>query len=630
MDAFGAVYIIENGQQFWSELEEILHVPSDCTLSRLDSALKSFIKLCSSYHEQFLQSPMQLEHACDTLLASELFTFHSERMCDLLLDDAKTTTDPHTQLIVYSILLSYGRRNSNFLRSHRRWQPILPLLMDHVRLEFDLDVDDMFIGGSASGSNSGIGPKGLVIPIEAKLRSSSLKMLYEVLRVQKLSIYDLQLFDDQFIDYLFDLVEATRDHPDEAFNYAVIKFIVALNEQFMLASLPDTPRLDGVVDEDGKRPESENRILRVLMSRLGSSMTFGENMIFMLNRANRTPEDRVMQLLVLKILYLLFTTKGTSEYFYTNDLCVLVDVFLREIVDLDESNESLRHTYLRVLHPLLTKTQLRTMPYKRPQIVHVLESLIGNSKFREINPTTKRLVQRCLGGEWCVQLRRDKLHNEDGRRNSGSNSDSMSVTSAPSASQTFTNTTSVPSDSKTKILKSSRSHENLKARHHKQQRTHSHIAEAYRHGSNDSSASLPHVASAAVQNPTLDAPAARRRDRATSVNTAVPVLERHAHVLETTSEYSQEPQDLPRISDLSISPDIQVIPVAASAIDLTDASRMGPPRARTASPRRAAPAPPVQRRKPPAIPADAAARTRHLMAASPSSLSPLSAGYRKS
>ena len=47
-----------------------------------------------------------------------------------------------------------------------------------------------------------------------------------------------------------------------------------------------------------------------------------------------------MQLLVLKILYVLFTTKGTCEYFYFNDLTVLVDVFLREITDLDEENES--------------------------------------------------------------------------------------------------------------------------------------------------------------------------------------------------------------------------------------------------------------------------------------------------
>jgi hypothetical protein len=43
---------------------------------------------------------------------------------------------------------------------------------------------------------------------------------------------------------------------------------------------------------------------------------------------------------VLKMLYLLFTTKDTSEYFYTNDLCVLVDVFLRELVDLDEESDS--------------------------------------------------------------------------------------------------------------------------------------------------------------------------------------------------------------------------------------------------------------------------------------------------
>lgn len=38
---------------------------------------------------------------------------------------------------------------------------------------------------------------------------------------------------------------------------------------------------------DPGRPEGENRVLRILMSRLSSSMTFGENMIFMLNRAGK-------------------------------------------------------------------------------------------------------------------------------------------------------------------------------------------------------------------------------------------------------------------------------------------------------------------------------------------------------
>jgi hypothetical protein len=54
-----------------------------------------------------------------------------------------------------------------------------------------------------------------------------------------------------------------------------------------------------------------------------------------------------MQVLVLKLLYLLFTTPGASEFFYTNDLCVLVDVFLRELVDLDEASESVSvHDYM--------------------------------------------------------------------------------------------------------------------------------------------------------------------------------------------------------------------------------------------------------------------------------------------
>lgn len=183
---------------------------------------------------------------------------------------------------------------------------------------------------------------------------------------------ELGIFDDTFIEYLFDLVEQTRDMHDETFNYSVIKLIVcqpypevypqfltltqvALNEQFMVASLQShtpQPHPNGFAQQQAepRGPEGTNRILRVLMSRVSSSPTFGENLIFMLNRADRTPEDLCMQLLVLKLLYLLFTTKGMTEYFYTNDLCVLVDVFLREIGDIDEDNESVSRYTTRAIN----------------------------------------------------------------------------------------------------------------------------------------------------------------------------------------------------------------------------------------------------------------------------------------
>ncbi|KAF8273593.1 hypothetical protein EI94DRAFT_1795013 [Lactarius quietus] len=371
MDGFGIVYLIDNAQQFWSELEDILKIPGNASLSLLDATLKRSIAFSASYHEQYLQSPLQLEHACNLIFDSELFAFHSERMCEILTDEAAVNTDPHTQFILFSTLLLYGRRNPGFLRSCKRWEPLFPLLMDHVLADLDPDIEDTF-----SGSTSASGPS-------------------TVCRSSKLSVAELKVFDDSFLDKLFDLVEQTRSMHDETFNYSVIKLIVHLIERaIMVAELSSKPH-NGLTNVTN----SQNRVLHVLIRRHGTSQTFGENMIFMLNRAGRAPEDLVMQLLVLKMLYILFNTKGLSEYFYTNDLCVLVDVFLREIVDLDEESESLRHTFLRVLHPLLTKTQLRSLPYKRPHIVRALESLVAYQDIRDVSSTTKRLVDRCLSGE---------------------------------------------------------------------------------------------------------------------------------------------------------------------------------------------------------------------------------------
>ncbi len=56
----------------------------------------------------------------------------------------------------------------------------------------------------------------------------------------------------------------------------------------MVASLePRSPRADGKEHLASKKPEEANRVFRILVARMRSSMTFGENLIFMLNRAGR-------------------------------------------------------------------------------------------------------------------------------------------------------------------------------------------------------------------------------------------------------------------------------------------------------------------------------------------------------
>lgn len=182
---------------------------------------------------------------------------------------------------------------------------------------------------------------------------------------------------------------------------------LVLNEQYMVyANATDSP---------GSEQALTNRILKLLSSHGPSYRTFGENLILLLNRESTLSA----QLLILKLLYLLFTTPSTYEYFYTNDLHVLVDVIIRNLLDLDpgqngsglpyddtmlDGQRMLRHTYLRVLCPLLKNTQLAREEnnYKRDELRKTLFLLINRSSahFAPVDETVIRLVLRCKQIDW--------------------------------------------------------------------------------------------------------------------------------------------------------------------------------------------------------------------------------------
>lgn len=62
--------------------------------------------------------------------------------------------------------------------------------------------------------------------IEGIIGLEATDLLYEVLRVKRLSKEELPLFSEAFITHLFDIVEQTRDG-DEAYNFTVIRLIVS-------------------------------------------------------------------------------------------------------------------------------------------------------------------------------------------------------------------------------------------------------------------------------------------------------------------------------------------------------------------------------------------------------------------
>lgn len=239
-----------------------------------------------------------------------------------------------------------------------------------------------------------------------------LELVYEMSRIQRLTWEDLSAVSDGLVLYLFQIIEGLSNDVNDPYHYHIIRVLLVLNEQYMVFSTTNN--------------RITNRVLKVLATHGHAYKTFGENLILLLNREAETS----LQLLILKLLYLMFSNEGTAEYFYTNDLRVLTDVILRNLLDLPSpledsaggrTSEALRHTYLRVLHPLLANSQFKQSgeSYKREEIRKVLrllghqtieatevkigEEASGSSIFAHFAPTdatTLRLLKRCAMVDW--------------------------------------------------------------------------------------------------------------------------------------------------------------------------------------------------------------------------------------
>ncbi|KAK0882501.1 pre-rRNA processing [Friedmanniomyces endolithicus] len=358
------------------QLDDLVSGPSD-SHELIDNVLRAYLKLASSNKQEYLSSEYDVAKYCYRLLDAELFQGNQDYVRRQFLYCLLQDDDVDTLHLAAVLLLFDGRANETafeLLQSEGAFSRIVEL----IRAQRDDDIG---------------------------LHRLLLELLCEMSRIQKLTLEDLKVVDDAFVLYLFQLIEQLSDDADDPYHYPIIRVILVLNEQYMcFANAPAS---------SGSGEKVTNRILKLLSAHGPLYRTFGENLILLLNRETTLAH----QLLILKLLYLLFTTPSTYEYFYTNDLHVLVDVVIRNLLDLDPSvgkmdeerdgQKALRHTYLRVLCPLLRNTQLAREGnnYKREEVRKLLHLLVNRSAahFAPVDETVIRLVIRCKQIEWLKQ-----------------------------------------------------------------------------------------------------------------------------------------------------------------------------------------------------------------------------------
>ncbi|CAK4030726.1 related to Orc3p [Lecanosticta acicola] len=379
MDSDEVQYEVENESQFWAELDSIVASPSS-DHEEIDNALRSFLGFTTNFKQEYLQSEYDIARCCYKLQDSSLFQQNQDYVRRQILYCLLQEDDVDTIHLTAAVLLFDGRSNEaafEMMTEEGAFSRLVELIRDRK--------DDDF-----------------------GLHRLLLKLLFEMSRIQKLSRDDLTIVDDSFILYLFQFIEELSDDAEDPYHYPVIRVLLALNEQYMChANAPPSP--------DKESGALTNRILKLLSQHGPSYRTFGENLILLLNRESELGP----QLMILKLLYLLFTTPPTYEYFYTNDLHVLVDVIIRNLLDLDPGNtdlglspegsdingqRALIHTYLRVLYPLLKNTQLahEGTHYKREEVLKLFYLMVNRSSahFAPVDETVIRLVMRCKQIDW--------------------------------------------------------------------------------------------------------------------------------------------------------------------------------------------------------------------------------------
>ncbi|KAI5963540.1 LDB17 [Candida pseudojiufengensis] len=238
--------------------------------------------------------------------------------------------------------------------------------------------------------------------------------------------------------------------------YEELKLLLLINEQYLMISYKLEENNKNQVFEELIHNDDKNH-----KSNVSNIVGFINLLIYHLNRE----ESKIIKLLILKFLYLVFTTSYTSKLIYKNDLKILLDIFLRELDNLDNNELNLISTYLRVLHPILLYSELSECNnYKNQEILNVLSNTIINVNKDNNNEsqTISNLASKCMNVKWLKKSIRKKngsLPNES-TNESLSSSEELS-NSTTETLKSFTRIASVRSSSRSDYHKHTTVHNQL-------------------------------------------------------------------------------------------------------------------------------------------------------------------------
>ncbi|KAL2315764.1 Protein dip1 [Schizosaccharomyces pombe] len=365
MEFTDVFYNLENEKQFLAEIDELLTIPYE--KNELEIGVSKFLSFINKYGEPYLITEFQLQRCMEKFLNSPLYQLDENAVLSIFYDCFFFLKEQQTLKFIIIVFQSEIQKNEYCLRLLAS-TGFIPVLIKAMKQFKDRSENVAFTSFRYA-----------------------LFLVYYICRSRRLSPTDLVAIDEYFLVNLFKTSEeAWNDEDMDSFGMCVLT-LLSINEQFMLVRLASKGSF-----------EIANGIMDLLSSSKVDNGIYSEGLVFTLNR-EKDPRSRM---LILKQLFLLFTTPATYEIFYTNDLNVLIDIFIREINNIPDELSGLRYAYLQVLIPLLENTQVRHPPhYKTKCIVDAVNNvLISHSKSSNMEDArTTDVAIRVLEVPWLQQ-----------------------------------------------------------------------------------------------------------------------------------------------------------------------------------------------------------------------------------
>lgn len=317
--------------KFWNSIEALLD-PKQISKSGItsnnvaNSCLVNFLKLSTDKYKDLINSDKDIYRLSLILTESQIFIEYKDFCISKLLSLLNIDLlELNMKFIISYILLFEIKKNLNSIELILKYQGFT-VIYNTLYTQFAyLSKYDMTVN---TDSNSD-GDKEKFTDIEVSIINGMkqictvlMDIMYQIFKYCKCSISNVQIIDDFFIHFLITTIRA--DTLDDLFNNAEFKLVLAINEQYIMF---------------GKEYNIENKILKyVINNNFSTNKVFSELLLLTFNRS----KDPSLQIMMCKLLYLILSNKSkqiAENFFYLNDLNVLVDVLIRELQDISDQNE---------------------------------------------------------------------------------------------------------------------------------------------------------------------------------------------------------------------------------------------------------------------------------------------------